>query len=265
MLLHSVLGKTVRDGRRGLVAWSLGIAALVLLTCSVYPSVGGNEDYEKLIENYPEELKAFIGGSLDLTSGPGYLQAELFSLMVPLLLLVYAIGAGGRALAGEEEAGTLDLLLAHPVSRGRVVLEKAGALVVTVTVLSVALFAVVLASVVAFDMGVTVANVAAGTLHAWALALAFGAFALAVGGASGSRALAIAIPTAVVVAAYLVDGLANLVDVLEPLAPFSPWHWYIEGEPLRHGVRAGAFLLLATAAVLTAVSVTAFRRRDLSV
>ena len=39
--------------------------------------------------------------------------------MLPLLLLVYAIGAGSRAIAGEEESGTLDLLLAHPLSRRR--------------------------------------------------------------------------------------------------------------------------------------------------
>ena len=46
--------------------------------------------------------------------------------MVPLLLLVAAIGAGARAIAGEEERGTLDLLLSTPVSRRRLALEKLG-------------------------------------------------------------------------------------------------------------------------------------------
>ena len=48
--------------------------------------------------------------------------------MVPLLLLIAAIGAGARATAGEEERGTLDLLLANPISRRRLVLEKLAAL-----------------------------------------------------------------------------------------------------------------------------------------
>ena len=39
--------------------------------------------------------------------------------MVPLLLLIAAIGAGAGAIAGEEERGTLDLLLSLPVSRRR--------------------------------------------------------------------------------------------------------------------------------------------------
>ena len=63
-----------------------------------------------------EALKAFIafGGDLDYVSGAGYLGSELFAFMVPLLLLIAAIGAGARAIAGEEERGTLDLLLANP-------------------------------------------------------------------------------------------------------------------------------------------------------
>ena len=47
--------------------------------------------------------------------------------MVPLLLMIAAIGAGAGAIAGEEERGTLELLLANPLSRRRLVLEKTAA------------------------------------------------------------------------------------------------------------------------------------------
>ena len=55
--------------------------------------------------------------------------------MVPLLLLVAAIGAGARATAGEEERGTLDLLLANPLSRRRLIAEKVAALACEISVL----------------------------------------------------------------------------------------------------------------------------------
>ncbi len=55
---------------------------------------------------------------------PGYLDAELFSFMLPLFVLVLAIGSGARAFAGEEDAGRLELVLSYPVRRSRAVLAK---------------------------------------------------------------------------------------------------------------------------------------------
>ena len=105
---------------------------MVALMVSVYPTVHANPALNRLVQQYPDALKAFIGfgGEVDYLSPAGYLGSELFSFMVPLLLLVAAIGAGARAIAGEEEAGTLELLLSCPVSRRRVVLEKLAALAI---------------------------------------------------------------------------------------------------------------------------------------
>ena len=265
-LLRSVLGKTVHDARRGLVGWGLGIAGLVLLTCSVYPSIGGNADLQQAIENYPEELKAFVGGSLDFSTGAGYLNGELFSLMLPLLLLVYGIGAGARAIAGEEEAGTLDLLLANPLRRERLVLEKLGAIAALLALLAVVTYVVVVASDALFSMDVGAGPIAAAVVVTWLLALLHGTLALLVGAATGSRALAIGAAAAAAVAGYLLDGLGNLVDVLEPFQPLAPWHWYTAGDTLRHGLAAGWTLLLVAATILVAMAAPPlFARRDLSV
>ena len=59
---------------------------------------------------------------------PGYLGTELFSLIVPLLLIIAAVATGARAIAGEEERGTLDLLMSLPVTRRRVTAEKLAAM-----------------------------------------------------------------------------------------------------------------------------------------
>ena len=49
--------------------------------------------------------------------------------MLPLLLLVFAIGLGARAIAGSEQEGTLELLLSNPVTRRTVVAERYLAMV----------------------------------------------------------------------------------------------------------------------------------------
>ena len=122
-----VFAKTIRDHRRALTGWSLGMAALVLLYSSFYPSIKGNAALNQYFDSLPEAVRNMVG-CVDFSSPTCYIQSEIFSIMGPLLLMILAIGAGARAIAGEEEAGTLDLLLANPIARRRVVLEKFGAI-----------------------------------------------------------------------------------------------------------------------------------------
>ena len=117
--------RSLRDRRRGFVGWSIGLAAYVALQTSFYPSVQ-NSDLQRAIAQYPKELKAFFGGAqaFDFSTGHGYLDVELFSMIIPALLTIAAIAYGAATLAGEQDRGTLDLVLANPVTRRRVVLEK---------------------------------------------------------------------------------------------------------------------------------------------
>ena len=263
--MPDVLLRTARDAARGLVFWTAGIVVLVLVTVSIYPSIEGNTDLTEAVENYPEELMAFFGGELDFATGPGYLEGELYSLMVPLLLLVYGIGAGARAIAGEEEEGTLDLLLSHPLRRRRVLLEKLGAAVALLAVLGLVVFLAVTLSAAVFGLHVETLDVAAATLGAVLLGAAFASVAILVGAATGSRALAIGVPATLVIASYLLFGLANLVDVLEPLGPLTPWDWYAGGDQLRRGPDwSGLGLLLASVVVVAGAAIPLFERRDLS-
>jgi ABC-2 type transport system permease protein len=266
-VLRNVLLKTLRDVRRAFVWWSVGLVGLVALLVSVYPTVRDNEELNELVKDYPEALKGFVafGGELDYTSPAGYLGSELFSLMVPLLLLVAAIGAGARALAGEEESGTLDLLLANPVSRRRVTLEKLGALVVELAGLGVVLWTALLIGCRAFDLSVSAGHLAAATTCAVLLAIAFGAIALLLGAATGRRARAVGITAAIAVAAYVVNGLAPLVSALEPLQKASPFYHYAAGDPLRDGLAFGhTAFLVGLGAVASALAPILFDRRDLA-
>jgi len=117
----------------------------------------------------------------------------------------------------------------------------------------------------AVGMEIAAAKLAAATVDAVALAVAYGAIALLVGCATGKRGLAIGITAAAAVAAYLVNSLAPLVDLLDPVQKLSPFYHYAAQNPLRAGLDPLHLLvLLAIAAVGAAGSVLAFRRRDLT-
>ena len=135
--------------------------------------------------------KAFLGASGDFASPAGYLNTELFNFFAPLLLLLFAIGAGARAIAGEEERQTLDILLSMPVPRRRVVIDKFAAMLAAGVLLSVLMWLSVAAIGPPFDLQAEPRGTSRRpSSMCFLLAMAFGAIALAVGcrdGAASAR------------------------------------------------------------------------------
>jgi ABC-2 type transport system permease protein len=262
----SVARRALLDGRRAFAWWAAGLAAYVGLITSVYPTIRDNPELDRLVESYPEALQAFIafGGQLDFTSAAGYLGSELFSFMMPAIFLVAAIGHGARSVAGEEERGTLDLLLSTPVSRRRVAVEKLAALVVELAALGVVLWAALWAGTAAVGMDISAAHLASATTMLVLLSFVYGAAAYGLAAATGRRTLSIAVSAALAVAGYLVDSLAALVDTLEPAQRLSPFYHYSVANPLEDGIDPTRALLLAVIAAGSAVcGVVLFDRRDL--
>ena len=106
--------------------WAGGVVAVVLVAAAFWPSVEESESFDDLIQDLPANLQAMIGagGGASLSTPAGYLNARVFATVLPLMLTVFAIGHTARALAGNEEDGTLELVLVNPVSRTRLALER---------------------------------------------------------------------------------------------------------------------------------------------
>jgi ABC-2 type transport system permease protein len=260
-----VLRKTLADQRRALVGWALGMAALVLLYTSFYPSVKANAaKLNQYIQTLPDAVRNMIGRGGDFSSPTGYLQSEIFSIMGPLLLMILAIGAGARAIAGEEEIGTLDLLLANPIARRRVVAEKFWAMVAGTAGVGVVMWAAITVFGPLFGVHVGLVNLAETVLSAVLLAVGFGTGALAVGCLRGKRGLAIAVVVSVAVVTYLLNVLAPSVHAVRSLQKLSPFYYYIENDPLRNGLDpVHALVLVSIAAAGLGLALLAFERRDL--
>jgi ABC-2 type transport system permease protein len=182
------------------------------------------------------------------------------------VVLVFGIGAGAQAIGGSEDAGTLEPLLANPVTRDRVAAERYLAVVALLLVL-VAVFTVAL---VAFGapVGVLEGVALAGLLGACAgifgIALLHASIAFAVGAATGRRGPAVAVATAIAVGGYLVQSLLSLTDALAPLRALTPWYWYLDRNMLADGPAVVAIVLpLVVSVPVVLAGWVAFRRRDL--
>ena len=266
-MLRNVVLKTLHDRGRSLLFWGIGFILLAAILIAFFPVIRDSPFISEYLESFPEEFLALFAGEVtDYTSPEGFLNGELFFLMYPLLLLVFAIGFGSSAIAGEEERGTLDLLLSNPLNRWRLVLEKFIAMLLCTLLLVIIFWATLAIGGAIIDMGLNLLRLAAVCFSGFLLAISFGTIALAMGCARGKSGLSLGVSGALGVYAYMLNALAPLIDWLEPFQVASPFYYYIDANPLTNGLNsAHAGVLIGLTIVFLVIAIFTFERRDLSV
>ena len=254
------LRRVWREHRRALGIWAAALAALIVFYLACFPMMG--EEMMVAIEGMPEGLMAAMGYQ-DAGTPEGYTNAVVYRLLGPVLLLVYAIGLGGRVIAGQEEDGSLELDLTAPVSRARLYVERLLASWLLLSVLVAAATLAVLLSTPLFDLGLEPARVLAASLGLWLLVGGFLSVAFALGAASGRRAAAVGGAAAMAALTYVFQGVADGAGI-ELLAALSPFSWFLDPDPLATGLHAGSLLqLLLVSLVAALLGLWRFGRRDL--
>ncbi len=250
----------LRLRRRLIIGYSLGMAVYVFIVVAMYPVVKNDADLDALTNS---TLGALVGAAgSGLTSPDGWLNANLYGNFVPLIVLIATIGYGGSAVAGQNEDGSLALVTTLPVSRRSVLLAKLAALALQALPVPVVTAACVLTGRW-FDLRIGSSALVGVTVGVWLLGLAFGALALLIGAATGSRGLALGVTSGIAAATYLINSLAPVVDWLHPRRFFSPFFYAVGDNQLRHGLTWGQGLVLVAAAlVFAAAALVAFRRLD---
>lgn len=249
--------------RRSLVLWSIAVAAVSGMYVAFWPSMGGSE-MQDLVDSMPEGLVTAL--RYDQIGSPGgYLSSTVYGLLGPVLLLVFAIGTGARLVAGNEEDGNLELELTAPVSRRRIFSERLAVLWTDVVLLVAVVTLVVTALVAALDMDVPVDRILAGSAGLLLLVLGFGTLALAIGAATGRRAIALGTAAGLAVISFVLDAIGPTVE-MEWMTAVSPFSWYLGENPLVEGFDVGGLAMLAVVPVAAAAAGWwRFDRRDLMV
>jgi ABC-2 type transport system permease protein len=263
MLLRNVFTKTIRDLRWPTFWVALGMGAMTGYFAILFPTYSKLFDLSSMLAKMGPAAK-LMGGS-DASTLIGFLHIELFSMILPALMVALAAGMASGFTAGEESRGTIDVLLSFPVSRRRLVLEKAAALVLACIVAAVAVWVFAIAGAAMSASPLPPDHLAAALMMLVLLGLAFGTIALAMSAATGNRGAAIGVAVALMVTMYLVDALSSIVDGLNAIRPLSMFRYYMGDDPLTKGINLpDAGVLVAVAAVFLAAALFAFERRDLA-
>ncbi len=248
-----------------IIGWGLAILLLVMMIVPLYDVVMEQQaQFQQLVQNYPPQFSAFFGDMNAIGTPEGYLTLEFFSL-APIILGIFAILAGSGLLASDEEKGTLDLVLAHPVSRTALFLGRLLALVAAM----IAILAIVwLAFIVAMawsSLDVAWDAMALPLLSLLAVLLVFGTLALLLSMLLPSRRLAAMLAGVALIVSYVLTSLARIDPGLETIAKLSPLNYYQSGQAILGLDLAWWLGLLAVAALFSGLAWWRFERRDIRV
>lgn len=260
----AIVGKTLRDRWRSTMAWSIGLFGIISLQLYIYPTVATSSGaMQEYIDAFPEALKTIFRLE-DYFSGAGFLGTELFSLMIPLILISVTAARGSSAIAGEVENGTADILFALPISRTKILSSKLFAMVLEVLWLATLAVTSIVIGAQMVDMEISTSALVTATAASGLMALVFGAIALFAGSLTGKKGVATGLAITFAIGALLFYSLAPIVDTFDYLTPFNPMDWAINGNPLSDGVSALSFVKLVTLfTAFSALAIFSFRKHDI--
>lgn len=258
-----LLRRTLRESWRGLLGWTVGVAAALALYLPLFPSIGGNGQMQEIIDSLPPELVAALGYE-QIGTGAGYTQSTFYGLIGFLLLTIAATSWGANAIAGAEESGRLELDLAHGIGRPAYALQSALALLIRLLWLSAFAGLVVGLLDRPAQLRLEAAHIAAASAALCGLTLLSGTLALLVGALSGRRVWAIAAGAGIAVAGYVLTAVANQLPDAEWLRFLSPYSWAYHRPPLADGVDpVGLVALWGASVALVAAAAWALQHRDI--
>lgn len=269
MLLKNIFLKTLRDYRLSILLWGLALAALMAATAKSYPTFfieGQNKaaqiaDLQKLANSF----SFLTGPATDLNILGGFVTWRLMNTL-GVLVSIFGLLMGSALIRGEEEKGTLDVLLSTPHSRPAVLLQKWAAMFVAIMGIMALSWVGLVASaksIPGYDLDAGAAGLA--HLNLGLLAFFYGTLALCLGQVFISRKAAAGWTGGVLAATFLLNSLGQSASSLNWMQYASPFYYYSQSRPLSPSVGmswGGVGVLLIITLPLLIAALAMYLRRD---
>lgn len=214
---------------------------------------------------FPEELLSFGSGSL--FSLPGAVTLGTQHPIAITMIAVFAVGASSTAIAGERQRGTLEVLLARPLSRTTVYVSiTLGLLLVVAGVLAALLAGFVTGAALQGVLDeLPVEHLPMVFLNGFLLWGAITTFGLAASVTFDRAGPAIGLTLAYLILNYFFEILGSLWQEAEWTQEYSLFHHFNSTEILAGAVEPIDLLICGLAFVIPIVyALVVFPRRDLA-
>ncbi len=255
--------------RWGLVAWSGILFLYALLTMSLYPTME-SMDILGYLNAMPEAVKAAFGyEGIDfttLTLTPEAFAAMELLVLWPVMIGIYAIFSS-IGVAREVERGTLDLLLAQPVKRYKVLISKYAVFVLAALLIAIASLIGLALGATLINESVDITSLSLVLLEALLFVLAFASVTLLFATLFLEPRKSLLAAGVIMAGSYILN---FIVPILDPsvswLRNLSVFYYYQPQEIVSSASLNGtAVAVYATVAVVCFIAALAvFQRRDIN-
>jgi len=230
-----------------------------------WPLMG--ESYSQIVESMPPELiQAFAGADVDLATLGGFMQTEYLGIMWIGIVASALILFAAKMISSEIGAGTMELLLAQPISRMRFILTRMAALLTCVLALAIATVAPIQVLGPGYDIDLPPKTYALLYLTSILFMSAIGGLAFLVSAATRDGGKPAAITGGILGVMWVLHAISGLADFADSLEPFNLLKYWQPAALIDHGtVAQESWWVLSGITVLTLVaSVIVFVRRDVA-
>jgi ABC-2 type transport system permease protein len=262
MWFNSVFLKTLRDFRIAILGWGIGMGLMMYAVLSAVSSLMGTAAERASLVSLAGQF-SWIAEPVSVDTPGGYATWKYgFTILV---MALWPLLVGARMLRGEEERGSLDVLLTLPRGRLRVALEKLAAMWAALLLMALII------GLLTFGGGKSVsADFSLGDALLFGLNLAlicgvFGGIALLISQFTQERRTAAGITGGLLLLFIVVDMLHRVIPNTEWISRLSPIYYYNLSKPLipSYGANPGAMLvMLALSILLSGAAIWLFVRRD---
>jgi ABC-2 type transport system permease protein len=260
----SVYLKTLRDYRIGILGWGLGMGLLMYSVLATFPSLVETAAARASLVSLAGSF-AWIAEPVAVGTAGGFATFKVGFLI--LIIALWSLLAGSRMLRGEEERGSIDVLLSVPESRVQIALQKLAALWTATVGMCL------LVALVTYAGGISVnADFGLGGALLFGLNLAlisgfFGSLALLLAQFTQERATAAGITGGLLLIFIVLDMVHRVLSGpgAEWISRLSPVYYYNLSKPLipSYGTNGGALLiLLGLSLLVSAAAIALFAVRD---
>ncbi|MGC4108102.1 MAG: ABC transporter permease subunit [Thermomicrobiales bacterium] len=237
--------------------WAVGLSLYTGVLVSVYPSIRGALNLNAL----PANMRAAFNIT-DFTQLASFLSAQVFGVILPILLPFFAMIALSGVIAGAEERGRLDILLGNLLPRWQIVIGSFLVIATYLLAIVSALAVVLWGMAQVLDLSLTVRQAWRAAFALWPLSIAFGALSLAISSIVRQRSWALGIPAGVLFLMYLLNVIGRLAPSISWVRWFSAYNYY--GVAVTEGLWwPGMATLLGATIILTLAATMLFNRRDI--
>ncbi len=252
--------------RTMILIWGIGLTMWASIYVVIFPEI------EEQIGMFADMEMMELFNMSDVSTMEGWIASIVIQVM-PIVLGVYVIMMATATLAGEEETGTLELVVATPLKRWQVVTMKTLSLL-TVILLILIIFGIgigivlnMVISSAGIETDLTPVQLFIGLLATYPFHIALFGIALFLGTIMPNRRLAMMVMFAFYLASYAANsagGMAESVSWLETISLLN--YVNMSGSIFTDGPAASDIITLLTIAVIFfGLALWSFQGRNLTV